>query len=129
MRQFKVFILVAGALLVGLPALAKAQETKPPVVAHSLDGRAQCLMCHKAGVMEAVPDSPADHAERVNEMCLLCHAEDSPAQTAEVPAISHDLEGKSNCMMCHSGAMPNIPASPHEGIETEYCGLCHKVAG
>ena len=87
------------------------------------------MMCHKAEVMEAAPDAPADHAERPNETCMLCHAADAAIQTKTASAIPHDLAGKANCTMCHSGAMPNIPASPHEGIDTKYCGLCHKVAG
>ncbi|MDH3457278.1 MAG: nitrate reductase cytochrome c-type subunit [Gemmatimonadota bacterium] len=131
MRVVRIVTVAAVALMVGLPALARAQEEakKPPVVPHAVEGQTQCLMCHKAGVMEAVPDAPANHAERVNETCLLCHAADAIVQTAEAPAITHDLEGKANCLMCHSGAMPNVPASPHEGIDTKYCGLCHKVAG
>ena len=28
------------------------------------------------------------------------------------PVMSHDMAGKENCVMCHSGAMEGIPASP-----------------
>jgi cytochrome c551/c552 len=51
-----------------------AMQTKDaPVIAHALQGRAACLMCHKAGVMPAVPDVPADHAGRTDKDCQLCH--------------------------------------------------------
>ena len=43
-------------------------------------------------------------------------------------AVSHDLEGKANCLMCHTaGAMepvPDVPAS-HEGRANETCMMCH----
>jgi hypothetical protein len=131
MRHVRIVTLAAVALLVGLPAVAQAQAEvmKPTVVSHSVEGKAQCMMCHKVGVMEAVPDAPANHAERPNETCMWCHAADAAVQTKAAAAIPHDLAGKANCTMCHSGAMPNIPASPHEGIDNKYCGLCHKVAG
>jgi hypothetical protein len=51
-----------------------AMQTKDaPVIAHTLQGRAACLMCHKAGVMPAVPDVPADHTGRTEKDCQLCH--------------------------------------------------------
>ena len=51
-----------------------AMQTKDaPVIAHTLQGRAACLMCHKAGVMPAVPDVPADHTGRTDKNCQLCH--------------------------------------------------------
>lgn len=43
-------------------------------------------------------------------------------------AVSHDLAGKENCMMCHAvGVMepvPDVPAS-HEGRPNESCLWCH----
>ncbi|NIM40091.1 MAG: hypothetical protein GTN84_03095, partial [Hydrogenophaga sp.] len=89
------------------PALGQQQAgTKPPVVNHDLTGRTACLMCHKAGAMEAVPDAPANHEGRPNEACLWCHAKDAPIQTAAPKAISHSVEGRTACLMCHRpGAM------------------------
>ena len=48
-------------------------------------------------------------------------------QDAKPKAVSHDLEGKDQCMMCHSGAMEGIPAAPedHEGRGNETCLMCH----
>jgi cytochrome c551/c552 len=51
-----------------------AMQTKtPPEVPHALAGRANCMMCHKPGIMEKVPDVPADHAGRANTTCQMCH--------------------------------------------------------
>ena len=123
-------LLVAGAF--ALPAVAQ-EAAKPPAVSHDTQGRDQCLMCHTAGAMEAVPDAPAaTHADRVNETCMLCHAADSPMLTAVAPAVSHSIEGRDQCMMCHkAGAMEAIPDAPagHEEMDLEYCTLCHEVAG
>lgn len=49
------------------------------------------------------------------------------AQEAKPPVVSHDLAGKDNCTMCHSGAMEGIPASPadHEGRALDTCLMCH----
>ena len=50
--------------------------------------------------------------------------------TAQVKtkAVTHDLEGKANCLMCHAvGVMepvPDVPAT-HEGRAVETCGWCH----
>ncbi len=46
----------------------------------------------------------------------------------KVKAVSHDVEGKANCMMCHAvGVMepvPDVPAS-HESRANETCMMCH----
>ncbi len=44
-----------------------------PAIPHALAGRAKCMMCHKPGVMEKVPDVPADHAGRADTTCQMCH--------------------------------------------------------
>ncbi len=118
--------LVLAAIGMALPTQAQAQDKKPTVVPHDLEGKDNCMMCH-SGKMPNVAAAPESHKDFTNEQCLLCHSKDSPMQTAAAPAIPHDLEGKSNCTMCHSGKMPNVPAVPHEGIDTANCTLCHKV--
>jgi hypothetical protein len=56
------------------PALAS-----PPSIPHPLEGRSDCLACHKATL-------PATHAERPNELCALCH---KPAEAAApTPTLS-----------------------------------------
>ena len=58
---------------------------------------------------------------------LLVMAGSAVAQDAKPTVVSHDLAGKENCVMCHSGAMEGIPAQPadHEGRALDTCLLCH----
>jgi len=113
------------------PRPAMAQATKPPVMPHEKAGREQCAMCH-SGAMEGIKAMPANHKGRGNEVCTLCHAKDSPVQTAAgpTPAISHEVAGREQCLMCHGGAMEGIKAAPanHKGIDAKNCTLCHTVA-
>lgn len=123
-----VLLLALGALV----AFAWQQEwKKPPVVQHDLAGRDNCVMCHKAGAMEAVPDAPASHEGWPNDLCISCHAADAAVQTTAPPAIPHPLQGRDNCMMCHkAGAMEPVPDAPadHEGRDNKFCTACHKPA-
>jgi hypothetical protein len=123
------FFVLAGALiLVGIaPSALLGQDTKPPATPHELEGREQCLMCH-TGAMQGVAGVPADHEGRENNTCQWCHAADAALQTTTPTAISHDLEGRDQCLMCHSGAMQGMPAAPesHEGRENNSCQWCHK---
>jgi len=120
------------AAVFALPAMAQ-EAAKPKVVNHDVEGRGQCLMCHTAGAMEAVPDAPAaSHADRTNDTCLWCHGADSPMLTATPPATTHAIEGRDQCMMCHkAGAMEAIPDAPsgHESFDIKYCTMCHPVGG
>ena len=52
---------------------AVMQSKTAPVVTHVSAGREKCMMCHNIGVMEAVPDVPADHKDRAENLCSLCH--------------------------------------------------------
>ena len=126
------FLPALGAVLFAavLAAPLSGQAAKPKATSHDLEGRDNCLMCHTPGAMEPVPDAPASHEGRGNEVCQWCHAADSPMLTYDVKAIGHDLEGRDNCLMCHTaGAMepvPDVPAS-HEDRGNEHCQLCHKA--
>ncbi len=67
-----------------LPAQEKAENSPPPslvvappqdseatpAVPHSLEGRADCLLCHNTG---GIKPFPADHEGRSSETCLTCH--------------------------------------------------------
>ncbi|MHC4180455.1 MAG: hypothetical protein ACYSWU_23380 [Planctomycetota bacterium] len=122
-------LLLAGVFAVPAPA---QEEAKPRAVSHEVDRRDRCVMCHRIGGMEAVPDMPTSHVERTNDVCLLCHAPDSPMLTTAAPAAAHSIEGRDLCMTCHkAGAMEAIPDAPsgHEAIDPKYCTLCHEVAG
>jgi len=131
-RHWSVKVLLP-AMAVMLVAFAWQQGgwTTPQAMAHSAEGRDDCMMCHKAGAMEPVPDAPASHAEFVNDVCLMCHAPDAAVQTTAPQAIPHALEGRDDCMMCHKpGAMEPVPDAPadHEGRDNSYCALCHVAA-
>jgi len=110
-------ILTAVALLSAITAaVTQAQATRPPAMTHDAEGRANCMMCH-SGAMPNVAGVPADHEGRANEVCTWCHAADAAMQTTDATTIPHALEGRANCMMCHTGAMPNVAGVPedHEG--------------
>lgn len=116
-----------AALVVASPASAQAPgPKKPPVMTHDAAGRDQCLMCH-GGSMEGIKGVPKDHQGRTNTMCVMCHAKDSPMQTAAAPAMAHAVAGKEQCMMCHGGAMEGIKAAPasHKGWDVKNCTVCH----
>jgi len=104
-----------------------------PDVPHETEGRENCLDCHAetsplVGGTEGGP-VPTDHKGRINEACLLCHeaptAEAAPSVLA--PNIPHSLEGRGDCLLCHSesGVKP-VPAN-HEGRTNETCQLCHQI--
>jgi len=101
-----------------------------------------CFRCHDGDHVAAVGDSiPSD--------CTACHSLPSspPAQetasapapvptvsaeqpvSAElvVPAISHTLEGRDQCLMCHEAGALAVPVS-HEGIVNDACTACHETA-
>ena len=123
------FVSAMGVLLLaGVLAVPAFGQNPPPPVSHDVQGRDNCMMCHTAGAMEAVPDAPASHAGRGNETCMWCHATDSPMLTTPPKAVSHGVQGREQCMMCHTpGAMEAIPDAPanHEGRDVKYCTLCH----
>jgi hypothetical protein len=123
-------VITTAAMLVVAAGSAFAQDAKPTVMSHDMAGKENCVMCH-SGAMEGMPAQPADHEGIAVETCVLCHAADAEMQTAEAGAIPHDLAGKDNCSMCHSGAMEGMPAAPasHEGRGADTCSLCHKPAG
>jgi hypothetical protein len=133
MRYAKVFALMGAVLVAGVvvtPAVAQ-EAAKPKVVSHDLAGRDNCMMCH-AGTMDAVPGVPETHADRPNETCLWCHGADADVQTATPKAVSHDLAGRDNCMMCHkAGAMEPVPDAPasHTDRDVKWCTMCHVAGG
>ena len=116
-------------LIVGAGAL-NAQE-KPAVPEHDMAGKDNCAMCHAEGVMGATK-TPASHEGRDQESCVACHSADSPLQAGTAPpAISHDLEGKDNCAMCHAEGVMGAPKAPdsHGEGTTGQCVACHEPAG
>jgi len=132
MNQQRSRTFVGSGLLMGVVAtVAVAQVVRPKPVPHDLAGRDDCLMCHRAGAMEPVPDVPASHADRTSTTCLWCHGPESPMLTSDPPVIPHDLAGRDNCLMCHApGAMEPVQDTPadHVGRENTNCRMCHHTA-
>jgi hypothetical protein len=134
LRTIGIGALLLGTLGAGRAAaqdVAAEPEKKewmaPLVVAHPLEGRAQCLMCHAGGIMEA-PAVPSTHVDRPNDTCLWCHAPEADVQTTAPSAIPHALEGRDSCLTCHFSEtvkeVPQLPAN-HAGRTEGFCTLCH----
>ena len=140
------------------PTKAAAQPTPAPSggipgVTHTLQGRDDCLACHKAGGAKPVP---ANHASYTNQLCLSCHKAapaaqptaqptaapaqptSAPAQptkapaqptqapmAASIPNITHAVEGRDDCLLCHKiGGMKPVPAN-HAVYDNKVCQTCH----
>lgn len=99
----------------------------PTPVKHDLEGRHACLSCHATGAEDS-PVVPQNHVDRPDDTCLWCHSAEADVQTMKPGVVTHEIEGKTSCMMCHkTGAMesPKVPAG-HAGRTNEYCSLCHR---
>ncbi|MGD2039799.1 MAG: cytochrome c3 family protein, partial [Anaerolineae bacterium] len=97
---------------------------------------AACEGCHAAD--QSVPefvcsnchDRPENH---LPGECSLCHTPEGWAQSIAYvvnlsPQISHELEGRQDCLMCHSVDGEIAPAPNNHGdYINEQCTLCHKT--
>jgi hypothetical protein len=105
----------------------------PLVGAHQ---HATCDVCHAEG--ERVPEYVCSNCHRPPEnhlegTCETCHTpegwvESAASLVAEVPQISHTLDGRDDCLLCHdpTGQVKPAPAN-HEDFINEQCILCHKL--
>lgn len=122
--------LVLGATLI-LPVAGWGQiKTKP--MTHEVEGKENCVMCHTPGVIPTAPDIPESHEGRGAETCLWCHGQDAAMVTQGASQFAHDLEGRENCILCHTaGMMPEIPDMPesHKDRAVETCLWCHTKIG
>jgi hypothetical protein len=96
---------------------------------------ASCDDCHIEGqetpayVCSDCHEPPEDHLAGA---CDACHAptgfEESAAEiVALAPEISHELEGRDDCSLCHDPEGQVKPApSNHADYANEQCVLCHK---
>jgi hypothetical protein len=130
--------LVALAAVLLVPTLIIAQDMPP--IPHPVEGRENCLACHETGAAGAI-QVPEDHAGRTNEMCQACHQpgpvaaevmpEETPSEAGPL-AIPHTLEGRKNCLECHTSAEATeiaeegVPTIPHPLIGRENCLACHE---
>ncbi|MBI2849845.1 MAG: c-type cytochrome [Chloroflexi bacterium] len=144
MMKRKLIWYFGGALVAGLAALSVScalveppnpplpvAKIVPPAIPHTLEGRADCRLCHDSGLGGA-PRFPADHSERPSDVCVVCHVKApanggreqvialehpvipppaptppvSPAKPAEVSA--KDLYG-GKCAACHGANRQGVP--------------------
>jgi cytochrome c5 len=121
---------------VSLPeAMPEAEaEANAPEVPHTLDNRSDCRLCHETEVGGA-PQFPADHVDRANEVCLVCHGvslpEETPEAEAEVsaPEVPHTLDSRTDCRLCHEtgvGGATQFPAD-HVDRSNQACLVCHEA--
>jgi cytochrome c553 len=116
------------------PVIAAAA---PPAVRHELEGRGDCLTCHKLGTADA-PRVPDNHSGLTSSICMSCHTYvgeiagvgDGAAPIPAVPSIPHPLEGFGACTQCHGVGGPGIPRLPddHQGRTDDLCSACHRPA-
>jgi hypothetical protein len=65
--------------------------------------------------------------------CSICHTPEGWSSSAASifsvsPRISHEVEGKEDCRMCHDPDGQIKPApSNHDVYENSQCSLCHKA--
>ena len=150
--KISIILIILAAIVLVLPSFPASAQGGPPLIPHSLDGRADCVTCHSTGLAGA-PKFPADHTGRTNEMCQLCHKPGTPSTSATVvptkapvggatpaaqptaalggpPKIPHPLQNRDNCLACHQtgvGGAPKVPAS-HAGRTVDTCKGCHQPA-
>jgi len=116
---------------VSVPEGTPALGVMPLQVPHPLENRTDCRLCHETGVGDA-RQFPADHADRSNEVCEVCHAVSEPEETPRAETIApeepHPLENRSDCRLCHEtgvGGSPQFPAD-HVDRSNEVCLACHE---
>jgi hypothetical protein len=114
--------------------LAGELHPVPLIGAHQ---RATCDICHAEGTR--VPEYVCSNCHRPPENhlegpCDTRHtpegwSESAASLAAQVPQITHTLDGRDDCLMCHDPAGQVKPAPDnHEGYANEQCSSCHKVA-
>lgn len=106
-----------------------------PIPLEGAHQAASCDGCHVEG--EAAPEyvcsncHPAPDSHLVGE-CNACHTPEGFSESASflvslAPMISHELEGREDCLVCHDPEGQIKPApSNHGDYSPEQCGLCHK---
>jgi hypothetical protein len=106
----------------------------PLIGAHQ---RATCDVCHAEG--QRVPEYVCTNCHRPPEnhlegACDTCHtpegwSESAASLVAQAPQITHTMEGRDDCLLCHApdGQIKPAPAT-HADFGNEQCTLCHKLA-
>jgi len=111
----------AAALAAPPPEETREAGVMPSQVPHPIEGREDCRLCHEAGVGGA-SQFPADHVDRSNEVCLVCHAATSQPPTA--PALS-PTEGPAPT----EAAPVAGDATRGATLYANHCAVCHGDQG
>ena len=94
-----------------------------PSITHDVEGRENCLMCH---ALDAMSPFPENHADWPDSTCLSCHAPEGETPSISSPDITHELEGREQCLTCHP--LANLPETHQEaGFTAAECLFCHSV--
>ena len=112
------------------PAIRSADA---PAIPHEIEGREECLMCHKLGIGSA-PRIPDNHDGLPVDVCQTCHlsgpggppAEETPP-AIEASQVPHPIEGRADCRACHETGVAGAPQFPtdHADRSNEVCIECH----
>lgn len=95
------------------PAEAPVPTIAPPQIPHSLEGVANCRLCHEAGIGGAPQFPIATHSKRPSDVCLACHEPASvkkPASLLETTptAVSAKELFSATCAACHGANRQGI---------------------
>ena len=81
-------------------------------------------------VCENCHPRPENH---LSGACQVCHTPEGFAESvsffvALAPEISHEIDGREDCLLCHDpdGDIEAAPAN-HRDYVVEQCSLCHKA--
>jgi cytochrome c5 len=110
------------ALTTPLPEETREVGVMPSQVTHPIEGREDCRLCHETGVGGA-PQFPADHIDRANEVCLVCHA--AASQPTEAP-VSPTEEPTTASTEATSAAGD---ATRGATLYANHCAVCHGDQG
>jgi cytochrome c553 len=113
-----------AALAVPLSEEPREAGVMPSQVPHPLEGRDDCRRCHETGVGGA-PQFPADHVDRANEVCLVCHA--AAAQPTAEPTLS-PTEGPTTVAPTEVAPVAG-DATKGAILYATHCAACHGDQG
>ena len=100
----------------------------PPKIPHTLEGRTDCVVCHKDGITAPkVSTGATNHAAFTSAVCAGCHSGAIP----NAPKITeaHSTRTATDCLTCHKDGIkaPKFPAS-HASYTKEMCQGCHTTS-
>jgi mono/diheme cytochrome c family protein len=121
-----------------LQATEEAASEGPPTIPHTLEGRADCLVCHG---LDGIQPFPADHAGRTSDTCQACHKPaaasqgettptSEPQATAEPTAtLQGEVTSTREAQVTTKPTEEGPPPIPHSLEGREDCLVCHGLNG